>query len=214
MKCSLLRASFDAAANRLTVRGPIGAHSPESRLRTILAGAVPGTTITYALTPFTGPYCPALAAVHGIEKPFAAASVRLVLALAGGVTRLAENQLIEPDVTMPRFAGHLEVDYFSSDGSVFHLYPTPTDPDRRLAARATLKLGRKAPGFEGWGAGSPYGRDMILAIASSRPLFATLRPQSETAAAYVPALRAALAAARAAHSALAVDALTLDTYKP
>lgn len=209
--CALLQAHYDPATATLGVAGIVGRKRPEERLRARLPAALPTVTITWDLTAVT--YCPALSTLHPLADPFAAPAARLALALAGGAHRLADGQLIEPQLTLPDYSAYLEVDYLSSDHSVYHLHPTPTDADRLFAAGAHVTLGTPAPGFQGWTAGTPYGRDMIIAIASSTPLFAKLRPQSEAAQVYIPALAKAIAAAKARGAHLAVAAITLDTYK-
>jgi hypothetical protein len=47
---------------------------------------------------------------------------------------LHDGDLITVDETMPAYGAYLETDYFSSDGSVLHLYPTPADPLKPVAA--------------------------------------------------------------------------------
>jgi hypothetical protein len=52
---------------------------------------------------------------------------------------------------------------------------------------------------------------MIIAIASTTPLFATARPQDENASDYLPALRAALQNAASSGAKLSVAALPVVT---
>ena len=80
---------------------------------------------------------------------------------------------------------HLVVDYVGHDGTLLHLYPQVADPKEHMAADvprvfqpfATVALGDPSPGHPAWEVGPPYGTDMIIAIASSQPLFE--RPRRE-----------------------------------
>ncbi len=75
-----------------------------------------------------------------------------------------------------------------------------------------MELGEASPGHPAWEVGPPYGTDMIIAIASSQPLFDRARPNNvEQAATYLPALQQAVDAAQRRGAKLAGDALTVDT---
>ena len=68
-----------------------------------------------------------------------------------------------------------------------------------------------ADGTAGWQVDEPYGTDMIIALASPAPLFATPRPQFEPASDYLPALQGAIEAAERQHAPLAAAALLVLT---
>ena len=72
--------------------------------------------------------------VREIAQPGAPA---LTLAMKGGATRLQEADLIVPSLTLPDMPTYLRVDYLSSDGSVYHIYPGSKDLDRPLPAGTT-----------------------------------------------------------------------------
>jgi eukaryotic-like serine/threonine-protein kinase len=62
--------------------------------------------------------------------------------------------------------------------------------------------------------GPPFGTDMILAVASSVPLFAQRRPvDGETVETYLPALRGAIDAALRRNAKVAGRAIVLDTVE-
>ena len=133
-------------------------------------------TLTNNTQTIDGPYCDALNAIRPYHLLFGDAAGTLTLALAGGKTTLHDGELITVAQKMPGYTGYLETDYFSNDGTVLHLYPTPTDAEKMLAAGGTKVLGDPAHGGASWQVSAPYGTDMIIAIASSTPLFATARP--------------------------------------
>ena len=186
LPCTLLHANGSAIA------GLAGAGAPQAALTAAMNSLPAAVKIDNRIQTIDGPYCAALDAVRPYRPLFAPARNTLGLALAGGKTVLHDGDLITLNQTMPGFSGYLETDYFSSDGTVLHLYPTPTDPPRQFAAGAVDILGDPTHGGASWQVSAPYGTDMILSIASSVPLFAKARPQDENASDYLPALRQAL----------------------
>jgi len=81
-----------------------------------------------------------------------------------------------------------------------------TDPPRAYASGETLELGHPS-----WVIGEPYGTDMIIAVASSEPLFdRQRRGNAESADIYLRDLQAALDAARQRGVRMAGAAVTLE----
>jgi serine/threonine-protein kinase len=165
-------------------------------------------------------FCPALDTLRPIVPLLGASGPRLGLALAGGQARLRDGQHILPHLRMPGFRANLVVDYVAHDGTLLHLYPQVADPKNHLDADIrrvfqpgeTVDLGNPRPGHPAWEVGPPYGTDMIIAIASSQPLFDRPRPDdSESAAEYLRALQAALDAAQRSGAQLAGNAILVDT---
>jgi serine/threonine-protein kinase len=143
-----------------------------------------------------GPYCGALDTVRPFRPLLSPAA--LSLGLAGGKTTLANGALIALNATLPGYAGAVEIDYFQSDGTVFHLVP-------KLAA-GQLALSQNIGEVS-----APFGTDLIVAVASSGPLFSSARPQLENDSAYLPALHLALQGATAAGGQVSVAALPVVT---
>ncbi len=112
---------------------------------------------------------------------------------------------------MPEFPAHLTVDYLSHDGSVTHLFPIRADRDKIFAANSAVTLGDPVRGVGD--VGPPFGTDMILAVASSVPLFAQRPSDSETVETYLPALRDAIDAALLRNAKLTGRAIVLDTVE-
>jgi hypothetical protein len=80
------------------------------------------------------------------------------------------------------------VDYFSSSGEVYHLLAGNDPRGNRFAPDEAFTVG----GARGRGLQAtiapPYGLDLVVAIASSEPLFAKPRPVAERAPSYLDAL--------------------------
>jgi hypothetical protein len=135
-----------------------------------------------------------------------------------GRTELHDGEQLRLRVGGLGFPAYISVDYVASDGSVQHLYPQRADP--RAGATAdpivprspgqVLVLGDASPGHTAWAVGEPFGNDMIIAVAASRPLFAKPRPANEEkATTYIPDLAAAISRAQAGGARLSADVLPL-----
>jgi serine/threonine-protein kinase len=208
LSCSLV--SGTVTADRVTVRGVVGRGAPERALRdsvTSIAGAIPRD---WRVNSFDAPFCSALDALRPAAQPFGSGGV-LQIALANNATRLRDGELVTVALTAPDFPAYVMVSFLVHDGTLMHLHPTPTDPARAIPPGSTLRLGDPSIGGPAWAVGPPYGSDMIIAIASSAPLFDRPRPDDEDTAAYLRDLRAAIAAARQRGVRLAADAWVLET---
>jgi hypothetical protein len=211
-RCALLQGDVQDGGT-VTLAGFAGTPVTDE-LRQSLAGIVPPGQVDWGVRSLDPVFCPALDVLHPIAPGIAASGTRLGLGMADGKTRLRDGELVRLRLTMPDFASRLRVDYIAHDGSVQHLYPQladpkvglTADPPRSFAAGEAVPLGHPA-----WTIGEPYGTDMIIAVASSEPLFDKPRPgNAETADVYLRDLRAAVDAARQRGVHLAGAAVTLD----
>jgi hypothetical protein len=132
-------------------------------------------------------------------RPLASAGMmQVTLANASGALR--DGDLIMPDVAGPDFPHWMVVDDFTLGGktpdnttigpNVVHFYPTAAVRARRQAAGEMLQVRDKS-----WAVGPPFGTDLLIAVASSNPLFRAKRPAQEDFDAYLSALHMALDAA-------------------
>ena len=205
--CSLVRVGVTDSAEAV-VSGLVGDGTPESLLRTAVHDAAP-RGMTWQVRGINSTYCPALDTLRPIYQRGSSMSVMLV----GGKDRLRQGEAIRPVITMPAFPGHLQVDYLSHDGSVSHLFPSSGAPDKLLAGGAKLFIGQ---GKNGVGTvGAPYGTDMIIAVASSVPLFPAGAPKDDddTVDRYLPKLQAAITAAERHGAQVSGNAFALETVE-
>ncbi len=209
LPCTLLTAAPGPAATTLT--GLAGTGEAQSALTGAIQSLPAGINITNKIQTINGPYCDALNTIRPYHSIFPIPGAALSLALAAGKTTLKDGDLITVKQTMPDFGGYLQTDYFSSDGSILHLYPTSTDPRKFISASASKTLGDPTHGGAAWQVSAPYGTDLIISIASTTPLFTTPRPADENASDYLPDLRAALQNAVSAGATVAVNAILVIT---
>ena len=216
-RCALADAVLQDSGG-LSVNGLSDAATAASLQRQI--GSQPGTPpIVWHMQKVDPVFCPALALLRPISVLAGALGPGVGLTLRGNKTVLPDGEAILPRITMPDFAGELRVDYLAHDGSLEHLYPTVADPSaklvaqpsRRLAAGERLALGDPGLGKPQWEAGTPYGTDMIIAIASSTPLHVAAPRNAENKSdAYLADLGGAIEQARAAGARVSGALLLVD----
>lgn len=197
--CSIL----DGEANEHGVAiGGILQRGGELALRAALrAGGLGDAAQRLDVQVFDGPYCGVLDTL----RPFAKTGARPQASIQGRLP-LSKGELLKLAVTMPEFSGELTISYLMPTGDVAHLVAP-----RREAAGARQRFGEPQGAFTGWEIDEPFGTDLILVIASERPLFAAPRPQVEPIDAYRAALATAAAAAQAAGTRLGARLLVLET---
>jgi eukaryotic-like serine/threonine-protein kinase len=158
--------------------------------------------------------------VRPLAKPFGATGDRLTLHLADNSPWLANNDFIQPRLTMADFRGELRVDYLDREGNVQHLYPQLADPGQHLAGDTprvfapgeAIELGKPGPNHPGWQVAPPFGTDVIIAIASEDPLFDRPRPGNvESAELYLKDLKRAVEFARSRGARVAATAMAVET---
>ena len=213
-RCALADATVQDSG-RVSVTGLAGSNAAPA-LKSDLATLAGGHPLDWRVRTVDPVFCPAFAALQP-----ATPGEGLVLSLASGRTALHDGERILPRITMADFNGELRVDYLGHDRSIVHLYPTVADaaqhyvavPARRLSPGTLVTLGDNGPGQPEWEVGPPYGTDMIIAVASSTPLFPKNPPQNaaDDAAPYLDQLTRAIAAARAAGGHVSTAVLLVDT---
>ena len=189
LPCNLAHA--DVASDGIILNGVIGAPGMEALRRAIPADSA---NITWQVQEFDGPYCPVLDLLRALPD---AAPGGLTLRPDGGPAPLRDNQVIALQAAMPGFAGFLHVAYVQHDAlagapTVAPLIPGPGYPAQTFPARAAIPLGTPRAGSPGWTVGPPFGTDMIVAVASTAPLFARPLPDSQPLPAYLSGLQAAI----------------------
>jgi hypothetical protein len=100
------------------------------------------------------------------------------------------------------YTGYLYVDYFDNEGNVVHMLPMQLHPDNRMKGGQVITLGTQSAGGKAgervYQIEAPYGPNLIVAIASPKPLFKKARvDEQESAALYLSALAQELKAAAA-----------------
>jgi len=105
---------------------------------------------------------------------------------------------------------YLYIDYFQLDGNVVHLLPSPGRPEHKVAAGKQVSIGRDKNGPR-YTVLPPFGRELILAIASSIKLYKEPRREFENAGVYLTFLNSALADGDAAGADIGFQQLEILT---
>lgn len=139
------------------------------------------------------PYCAIVESIidSGLRPAMASDVGQIGEAAQAGTLRFRSGQPFVIDLRSPGFDSYLYVDYFTSDGKVVHLMPSPAATDNRIQARQPIRFGKGGFGREAT-VGPPFGLELVTILATSAPLFRGLRPEIEPAAGYLDALRDAL----------------------
>jgi tRNA A-37 threonylcarbamoyl transferase component Bud32 len=192
LPCSELSARV-ADNGGVSVRGVIGQPTDPVRIANALSGIQGlGQVDTSEILAENRPVCSAAALVEAGART---GSVAVSTNRADGVFR--DGDFLVVDATVPPGPPvHLYVDYVDPGGDVVHLHPNPQQPDSMVEGGSEVRLGVEAPdpNVRHYQLGQPYGRAVVVAVASATPLFTGARQEVEPAAAYLPALQQSLAA--------------------
>ncbi|MBV8912021.1 MAG: hypothetical protein JOZ05_03140, partial [Acetobacteraceae bacterium] len=201
--CALVSGDVSRDAGQVSLRGVVGRGTPEQDLLRGVRDAAPTAALDWQVGVAEGPYCSALNLVRAYARPFGASSGGVEVGLKDNRTNLFEDERIEITTIGPDFPAYLQVDYYSGDGSVTHL--------RSAASGSPMLPARSTQGFYAGDVVKPFGTDLIVAVASSTPLFAKDRPQSERGSDYLRELRTALNAATQRRAQVAAGAVMVRT---
>ena len=198
--CALV--TVEETGGRLLVSGTAAGETAEAAVREAVEAAAGGWEHGFDLATADAQFCAPLAGVaaaldanRGVAEPLTAGLATPEVATAeGSGPQLSSGDPLILEIKAPARPVRVQVDYFTTDGTVVHLLPNPSDSGTALAAGASRRLGDRADGGRHWTIGPPYGSELLLTIATTEPLFPTPRPEQEPAADYLAALVEALAA--------------------
>ena len=200
--CAVVRGDLTRSGT-LSMQGVVGSGAPTQELLRHVRDAAPTSLLDWTVEEAKGPYCGALNLVRAYTRPFGSVSGGMEIGLKDGRTDLREDDRIDIVAQLPDFPSFLEVDYFSSDGTVTHVQ-TAAQGSPLVPARAVRNYG----GFE---VGLPFGTDLIISIASSVPLFTKGQVLAEQGEPYLRQLQAALDGAIKRRAELAAGTVVVHT---
>ena len=179
------RVTVEARGDQSVLSGYVATEADLNRVK-LIAASVPKTSLGNV---FVAPW-PQCEALQTLEKPLQVAQ-RPAIDI-GQSSDLHSGELLKIQVRSPAQISYLYVSYIQADGSVVHLVqpnglvPQPTLPNQ------TLEFGSGTDGKPKFTVGPPFGREMIIAIASRSPLFEHALPAQQTERDYLSELRRAL----------------------
>ncbi|HSU04018.1 MAG TPA: hypothetical protein VLI93_00440, partial [Acetobacteraceae bacterium] len=218
-RCALVNGVVQDSGT-VTVTGMAGREADDA-LRSQVTDLAAPRAVDWRVQRVDPVFCAALKAIHPVSPMAGARDEGLRLGLAGGISTLRDRDLILPRLTMAKFSGQLRVDYIARDRSLEHMYPRVADPAQKLIAIPAqilrpgqrLEIGNPAPGHPQWDVGPPYGTDMIIAVASSGPLFDSppARNAEANGSEYLLKLGVAIEAARRNGADVTATVMLVDT---
>jgi hypothetical protein len=179
------RVTVEARGGQSALTGYVASDDDLNRVK-LVAASVPNTSLGNVLVA-PWPQCEAL---QTLEKPLADAD-RPTIDI-GGATQLHRGEPLRIQVRSPAKISYLYVSYIQADGSVVHLVQPGAPVPQPTLPRRTLVFGTGDGGAPRFTIGPPFGREMVIAIASRSPLFDHALPPQQTERDFLSDLRRAL----------------------
>jgi hypothetical protein len=92
-------------------------------------------------------------------------------------------------ITTPAYDSFVNVDYYSLDGNVLHMLPSPRFRDNQAPANYAATIGDLGE----WTVAEPFGTELIVILTTPEPLFETPRKEHESQSKYLADLNKRLA---------------------
>ena len=189
--------------NSVRLSGYVDSEQDAARLRQALNGLAGMGAVESALEIQPWPFCAILQVIDPYRSPDRERG--LVITTPDRQTLLSEGDALTLDIFLPPDAEYLYLGYVQTDGRVGYITVLPV----RQYVQDTGAI-RFETGYQ---ISAPFGREMIVAVTSARPLFDQALPAYQPPEEYVAMLGERLAAVRAADRDAALDAshLVLST---
>ncbi|WP_334189577.1 serine/threonine protein kinase [Noviherbaspirillum sp.] len=205
--CSALIAT--AQNDSMRVEGFVAASYGAARVKSLLEGAPGARPVALEVQQVSEEKCGILNLLAPYWTAHRQAGGRTAIHTRPRDARLMEGDKLMLDVNTPGHVSYVNVDYYSFDGNVVHLVPSP----RARANQAPPNYSATIGGLTNWIVSKPFGTDLIVLLATPVPLFDPLRPVSESTPAYLAEVGKRLAgiAEKEGREKIAVDFLQVTT---
>lgn len=207
ISCSALLPAV--SGNTLQVRGYIQGSYGVTKLKEVL-GAIPGVqTLNLDVRQVGDEKCGVLNLFAGYWVRNQATGGAVTVRTKPARTELLEGDYLVLDVTTPAYDSYVNVDYFSFDGSVLHMVPSPRARANQAPPNHAATIGSGG----NWVVAKPFGTDLIVLLVTPAPLFNAMRPEAESAGDYLHAVDKQLKQIAAKHGRdkILVDFLQVTT---
>ena len=191
------------ADNAVRLSGHVSSEEDLARLRQSLAESGGLAAVETDLEVYPWPFCELLAVIAPYRDLEPAPAAGLAITTAESTTEFREGDDLTLDIFLPRDAKYLYLGYVQTDGRVGYI----TTMSVREWAQGTGAI-RYETGFQISG---PFGREMILAVTSTRPLFDQPRAAYEPPDEYIEQLRRRLDELRTQNASPAAGHLFITT---
>jgi hypothetical protein len=165
--------------DRVGLVGYVGNPSDQAALHRAIEQAAGEGRVIDAVDVLPSPFCDILRLAARYPS-----SVGLEVVSADNDRPLREGQPLTLDIQVPDGARWLYLGYLQNDGRVNHIATLPAQDWEGSGGRIYYRTGHEIA--------EPFGREMILAVASQQPLFVQPRPGDEPTQAWLEDLRTRL----------------------
>ncbi len=184
--CAALDASVEDG--NVQLRGYASSHLDTKGLENQLL-ALPGAKkVAAEITPVSDEKCNVLDVYKVYWRANRTAGESATVRVQGGHALLTEGDPLVVKIRTPPYESYVSLDYYSLDGGVVHMVPSPGS-DANLAppnyAATVGDLGQ-------WTIAQPFGTELVTVLNTPQPLFKQPRKEIEKGADYLAALRARL----------------------
>lgn len=206
--CSAMLASAQDGA--VQVRGYLPASFGTARLKEAIGGLPGVQSLNLNVQELGDDKCGAVQLLAPYWKQNMQAAAPASIHTSPRDAPLREGDALVLDLATPPWDSYVNVDYYSSDGSVVHLVPSPRARANQAPPSYTATIG----GAGNWVVSPPLGTDMIVLLITPAPLFDGLRPEAEQAKDYLQVLDQQLSrlGAKYGREKIAADFLQITTH--
>ena len=167
------------------VRGYVSGQLDINRLKKDLA-ALPGTRkVSASLTQVAQDKCGIIELYAPYWVTNADMEQRASIQARDKTGELAEGDPLVVEVTTPPYDSYVNVDYYSLDGGVVHMLPSPRAEKNQAPGNYAATLGDLGQ----WIISEPFGDELVAVVFTPEPLFDGLRKEHESGPEYLAAVR-------------------------
>ena len=196
---------------RVRVSGLIGSQADLDQLKTSIRSLDPEDKVDFQLVVTSPQSCEMLTASLPLQRRNGSGDLGgASIGIAGGGATLSEGDRVVFEVNAPNFESYLYVMYLQQDGGLVHLLPNRFDTDRLYNANDRFSIGDD-PTRPSFTVSPPYGDDLLVLVASSKPLFDGLRPQIEDSLTFAAEFVDLVKSVEAAGGDIVADLVFLNT---
>jgi hypothetical protein len=178
---------LDRTGKASRISGFMGSQKTLEALRARIAKQDTGIAVDYDVAVRPWPQCETLQTFN--DAVAAPQGLAITISDRAGTTVLKQGDFLTVHVRTPSFPSYIYVTYLQSGGEAVHLIQ-PGPNDAPIAPGTDLEFGRD-PLKNRFRISPPFGDEMIVAVASARPLFDTAAPIVQIEREYLSAFRQA-----------------------
>jgi Papain family cysteine protease len=155
----------------------------------VVRAAAKGAEVAVVVRPW--PQCEALLT---LDKPLSRSDRPNVMIRRTSGDTLASGERLVLEVETPLFPSYLHIAYIQADGTVLNLVQPGVGSFTAHPPRSKVVIGDGLKEGTQFKVSAPFGREMLIVLASRSPIFSDLRPTQETEREFLTGLRRALIA--------------------